>query len=76
MNKPDALADLRRGETDAIGSVHGLEHVGDQLLQAGMAGLDVLGHLLQHGIAIGANGEDHAVSVPSNSGIGGAKITP
>jgi hypothetical protein len=47
---PFAHADLLRSETDALGSVHGLEHVGHQLTQLCIEFGHRLAGLLQHWI--------------------------
>ena len=39
--------DLGRRQADAVGVVHGLEHVGDQRLDAGVDALHRLGHRVQ-----------------------------
>ena len=48
-----ADADLRRGQADAFGRVHGLEHVVDQLVQLGRVEFgDRLGLFFEHGLAV------------------------
>ena len=51
----NGLAYLGRSQPDAIGFGEGLPHVGYQLLQAGIVGSDVFGHLAQHRLAIYIN---------------------
>ena len=54
--KADAFAHLRRCQTHATGGVHGLVQVGNELLQAGMVGSDVLGNFLKDRVADGTDG--------------------
>ena len=47
--------DLGGGQADALGLVHGLEHVVDQLAQGGIDRGDGLGHLVQAGVGVAKN---------------------
>jgi hypothetical protein len=47
---PQGHADLDRGEADAGGLVHRLEHVGDERLQLGVEAFDGRGDLLEQRI--------------------------
>ena len=48
--------DLGGGQAGADRLVHGLHHVVDQLHQGAVDVVDRLGHLAQHGVAVGADG--------------------
>lgn len=56
--------DLRRGQADALGVVHGLEHVFHQGLDALIHLRHGLGNLVKTGIGIAEDGKNgHGVSV-------------
>ena len=52
-------ADLRGGQADALGGVHGLEHVVDELLQFFVEGRDFFRGLFEDRIAVLNDGMDH-----------------
>jgi hypothetical protein len=54
-------SDLRGGEADAVGLVHGLEHVGDELFKFAVEGGDGFGWSFQHEVSVFDDGIDHAV---------------
>jgi hypothetical protein len=54
-----ANADLRRGQADSVRGVHGLEHVGDELLQLFVKARDLFRWFLENGIAEFYDGINH-----------------
>ena len=52
-------ADLRCRQAHAVGGVHGLEHVLDQLLKLFVEGRDLGGGLIQHWVAVFDDGVNH-----------------
>ena len=72
-------AHLDRREADAVGGVHGLEHVLDQRAQLGIEALDGLGHGLQ--ARVGrldnlANGHGQIIGLPVPNGKGTTHAYP
>lgn len=51
-DQTDAFADLRRGETHAVGFIHGKEHIVDKFLQPGISNIDSLGCLAEYGVSV------------------------
>src|SRR5579871_110063 len=62
-----ADADLRRGEADAVGSIHRLEHVVDKLAEIFVEDGDGLGGFLEDRVAELYDGIDHAMRSVINS---------
>ena len=61
--QPDT--DLRSGQADAVGGVHGLEHVRDEAAQVVVELLHGLGAAVEHGLTGDDDGADgHAPSLP------------
>ena len=52
---PDGQSHLRCRQSHAVGAVHGLVHVAEQLFQVRVVGGDVFGILAQHRLAIHIN---------------------
>jgi hypothetical protein len=50
--KPDALADLRRGQPHSLRSIHGREHIFGQFFQLGIKLLNRRSGSLEHWVAI------------------------
>ena len=50
--KPGRFVHLRRGNTYAIGMVHRIPHVRDQLLQIGIIGTNLFAYFPQYGMAV------------------------
>ena len=57
-----ADADLRGGQADAVGGVHGLEHVFDEFFQFFVEDGDGFGGLLENRVAEFYDGIDHSES--------------
>ena len=59
----DGFADLRSCQSHTFGAVHGFEHVGQEFLQSGIVGGDVLGFFSEHGLAVCIDGKNHGCVV-------------
>jgi hypothetical protein len=57
-------ADLRRGQADSLGCVHGLEHVLDELLQFGIEARDGSGFFCEDFVTEFDDGVDHLWVIP------------
>ena len=68
--QPQAPPHLGRRQPDAVGGVHGLDHVVDQRLELGAVALDLGGALPEDGLAVGVNRQDHGMS-----GVGNGRRT-
>lgn len=55
--------DLRCGESNPLGIVHGFIHPGNERIQARVVQLNALGFLFQYGIAVGDNGKYHGCNL-------------
>ena len=58
-HKTNAEVNLRGGKTHAVGGIHGLVHVGNQLVEAGVVLVDWLRNLAQSGMAVANDGIKH-----------------
>ena len=51
-HQPYVAAYLWGGEAHAFAGIHGLEHVGHEFAEAGIGGVDGLGDVAEHGVAV------------------------